>query len=99
MKKTLFIIILLFVISFFVDIPNYVELNDLAIIDKVTCKNEIVFLREIIPIKDDTGISYKYKKYKITISDKNNITTELENKLDKNIYFKNIIIIKNLTNC
>ena len=81
MKKTLFIIILLFSISLFIHIPDYIELNDLIIIDKISidCNDKTIKYREVIPYKDNNSISYKYKNYKYSFDNidkffnKNNI--------------------------
>ncbi len=46
--------------------PPYVELNDLAIIQGVgvSCGDELnLYLKEIIPIKGDSGIKYQYEYY------------------------------------
>ena len=99
MKKTLFIIIFLFIISLFIDIPDYVELNNLVIVDEVYCKDNNIYIKEIIPIKDNNGISYKYKKYKIKLNDKENILKDIETSINKKAHFKDKDIIKNLTNC
>ena len=63
MNKTIFIIILLFIISLFIHIPNYLELNDLIIIDKIDidCQNKTINYKEVIPYKDNNSINYKYK--------------------------------------
>ena len=66
MKKYLLMFLLIFILSFFIKIPKYVELNEIKIIKniEVNCINNYsVLLVEIIPIKKDNGISYKYKKY------------------------------------
>ena len=49
MKKTIFIIILLFIISIFTHIPDYLELNNLIIIDKINidCKTKTIKYNEI----------------------------------------------------
>lgn len=83
----------------FIDIPDYVELNNLVIVDDVYCKDNNIYIKEIIPIKDDSGISYKYKKYKIKLNNKDNILKDIESNINKKVYFKNKNIIKNLTNC
>jgi len=66
MKKLL--IIMLLIPTFFIKIPDYVELNNLIIIDTIIVKedkNHIkLYLKEIIPTKSDQGITYKYKYYK-----------------------------------
>ena len=93
MKKTIIIITLLFTISLFIRIPNYLELNNLIIIDKINidCKNKTINYSEVIPYKDNNTINYKYKEY-----------TYKYNTIDeffkmKNIYYKKAKINKN--NC
>ena len=72
MKKYLFLTILLLPLLFF-KIPKYVELNNLIIIDSIgiDCKNNNIYYREIIPIKDDDGIEKKYKIYKSNMNGHN----------------------------
>lgn len=84
MKKTIFIIILLFIISLFVHIPNYLELNDLIIIDKIDidCKNKTINYNEVIPYKDNNGIDYKYKEHSYKYENINEFFNM------KNIYYK-----------
>ena len=84
MKRTLIIIILLFIISLFVHVPKYIELNDLIIIDKINinCSNKTIIYREIIPYKDNNSISYKYKNYKYSYNEVNKFFNK------KNIYYQ-----------
>ena len=93
MKKTIIIIILLFIISLFIHIPNYIELNNLIIIDKINidCKNKTINYSEVIPYKDNNTINYKYKEYTYKY---NNIDEFFKM---KNIYYKKAKINKN--NC
>ena len=93
MKKTLFIIIILFIISMFINIPQYIELNDLIIIDKISynCRNKIIKYREVIPYKDNNSINYKYKNYNYKYDN----IYEFFNK--NNIYYKSAKI--KLENC
>lgn len=100
MKKfTLSIIIIILFLIFFIKIPKYRELNNLIIVDKIyiTCNNNYtIYLREIIPIKEDNGITYEYKIYK---GNNNNLSTALKNikRTNKNIYLNKV---KNITtNC
>ena len=95
MKKTLFIIIILFIISSFINIPKYIELNDLVIIDKIyiDCNNKIIKYREIIPYKDNNSINYKYKNYTY----KYNEIHDFINK--KNLYYNKNKIKLNLNTC
>ena len=91
MKKTIIIIILLFIISIFIHIPKYLELNNLIIIDKINidCKNKTIKYNEIIPYKDNSTINYKYEEHTFIYNDIN----EFFNK--KNIYYKKAKIEKN----
>ena len=84
MKKTIFIIILLFIISLFIHIPNYLELNDLIIIDKIDidCENKTINYNEVIPYKDNNSIDYKYKEYSYKYKNINEFFNI------KNIYYK-----------
>ena len=67
MKKILLITIIILELLI-IDIPNYVELNNLAIIEEITIiKTKDTYkieLKEIIPLKKDQGINYNYKYYK-----------------------------------
>lgn len=66
MKKVV-IVLLVLIGAYLCKIPEYKELNDLAIIDGIGVyydgDNYNVYLREIIPIKSDQGIDYEYKYY------------------------------------
>ena len=64
--KSLIVIFLLLLPVVIFGNPDYVELNDLAIIRGigVSCQEEVsLYLQEIIPIKGDSGISYDYEYY------------------------------------
>lgn len=74
MKNTIILFVILFILSLFVKLPKYRELNYLKIIDKVTFYCDYISLREVIPTKDDNGIEYNYKYYK-------------EKKVNKSIYY------------
>lgn len=64
MKKYILIIIIL-LLSLFIKVPNYRELNDLKIIKSIDCDKDYYYLEEIIPIKDDNGIEYDKKIHKV----------------------------------
>ena len=90
MKKNILIIISVILISLIFNIPNYRELNNIHIIEGIgiNCINDkqIVYLKEIIPEKDDSGIEYKYRYY------------TYHNKINNNkIYLKGTRYI--ITNC
>ena len=55
-------LIILFILVVF-KIPEYRELNSIKIIESIgyDCLNDKVYLKDIIPEKDDSGIEYKYK--------------------------------------
>ena len=68
MKKRFLILLFLISMSIFFKIPEYVELNNLAIIEGVGVSynnnHYTIYLKEVIPTKDDLGINYKYNYYK-----------------------------------
>lgn len=98
---TLLILILITLLS--LKIPPYIELNDLVIIETIIIKkdNNIynVYLKEIIPKKDNNSIIYEYKYYD---SKNNNIIKAIESiqtKTDKKIYIsKTKTLITNISN-
>ena len=90
MKKNILIIISVILISLIFNIPKYRELNNIHIIEGIgiNCINDkqIVYLKEIISEKDDSGIEYKYRYY------------TYHNKINNNkIYLKGTKYI--ITNC
>ena len=91
MKKILLITIIILELLI-IDIPNYVELNDLAIIEEITIiKTKDTYkieLKEIIPIKKDQGINYNYKYYKEQSTTLENTLTKIKNKTKKKLYLK-----------
>lgn len=60
MKKYLILIIILIIISLFIKIPKYRELNSIKIIDKIYVYCDYYKLREILLDKDDYNYEYKY---------------------------------------
>ena len=60
MKKYLILIIILIIISLFIKIPKYRELNNIKIIDKIYVYCDYYKLREILLDKDDYNYEYKY---------------------------------------
>ena len=97
MKKYLIVFILILIL-FIIDIPEYVELNNLIIVDSIgiSCNNEVnLYVKEIIPIRDDNGIEYDYKIYKST---GNNLDISYKNFVkNRNVFTKDIKKI--YTNC
>lgn len=75
MKKI--IIIAIIIIGYFF-VPDYNELNNIILIDKITIKHKDnkynVILREKYLTKEESNLKYKYKYYYDTIENINNIT-------------------------
>ena len=67
MKKILIIALIVFG-AFIFKIPEYRELNNIAIIEGIAIDydgyNYTVYLKEVIPVNSDRGIDYEYKYYK-----------------------------------
>ena len=92
MKKYLFLLLLLIPLLF-IKIPEYNELNNLAIIDRIyiSCNNNYnVKLREIIPIKDNNGIKYEYKYYKGNGNNIYSIIKNIDEKTKKKLFYKHV---------
>lgn len=91
MKKILIIIIVI-ILGIFIKIPEYEELNNLAIIGGVAVsyndKNYTVYLKEIIPIKDEQGINYEYEYYKGEGKTIDNALKQIYKNSKKKIYLK-----------
>lgn len=103
MKKILIIILL--IPTLFIKIPEYVELNNLIIIDTIIIQEENnhikIYLKEIIPTKSNQGITYKYKYYQEEGNDIKNIISKIKKNTNKKIYLqkaKKLITNKKNTN-
>ena len=64
MKKTIILTIILIILSLFIKIPKYNEINNIKIIDKVYKYCDSYKLREVLLDKDDYNYEYKYYKEK-----------------------------------
>ena len=88
------IIILILLLSISLMIPKYTELNHLIIIDGIGIgkENDIytIYLREIIPIKDNNSIKYEYKYYKEKDNDINKAINKINDKTNKKLYLDKI---------
>ena len=88
------IIILILLLSISLMIPKYTELNHLIIIDGIGIEKEnniyTIYLREIIPIKDNNSIKYEYKYYKEKDNDINKEINKINDKTNKKIYLEKI---------
>lgn len=96
MKKVL-VVILIVVGAIVIKIPEYVELNDLAIIESmgVSYKNAIynVYLKEVIPKKDENGINYEYKYYESQAEDIDDAIDKMQQKMKKKLYLKKVKLL------
>lgn len=101
MIKKLIVFSILVIISLFLPIPNYVELNDLAIIYGVgvSCENEEVnlYLKEVIPVKAEQGIEYQYHYYQSSGKDIELSYAKIDSKIKKKLYLKKTKFL--VTNC
>ena len=88
------IIILILLLSISLMIPKYTELNHLIIIDGIGIEKEnniyTIYLREIIPIKDNNSIKYEYKYYKEKDNDINKAINKINDKTNKKLYLEKI---------
>ena len=88
------IIILILLLSISLMIPKYTELNHLIIIDGIGIEKEndiyTIYLREIIPIKDNNSIKYEYKYYKEKDNDINKAINKIKDKTNKKLYLDKI---------
>lgn len=91
MKKGLVILAVLLA-SWILPIPGYEELNNLAIIEGIgiSFENEkyTVWLKEIIPVKEEQGINYHYKFYEGTATSVEKAMKKIEKNTRKKLYLK-----------
>lgn len=99
--KTIGVLILLILPVFIFKVPEYVELNDLAIIRGVglSCQEEKVTLtlKEIIPIKGENGITYQYEYYQGESRDISGSYRKILDKTKKKLYLPKVKFL--VTNC
>lgn len=91
--KSIIVIFILLLPIIILGNPEYVELNDLAIIRGVgvSCQEEVsLYLQEIIPIKGDSGISYDYEYYQADGKKLENAYQKLEEKTKKKLYLSKV---------
>lgn len=90
MKKRFLILLFLISMSIFFKIPEYVELNNLAIIEGIGVSynnnHYTIYLKEVIPTKDDLGINYKYNYYKEDGKTIKTTLKKLQKKTKKKLY-------------
>ena len=101
MKRIIYILLISsFILSFFIK-DKYVELNNLVIVEGIGLEcidNEYsIHLKEVIPIKDDSGIEYEYKYYNVKSDDIEKSYDLFDEKISKKIYYNGTKYI--ITNC
>lgn len=82
MKKYILTIVLI-ILSCFIKVPKYKELNHLKIIDKIVIDCDEIILREVVPKRDDSGIEYEYKYHRVDNINKNKFYIEKSKVIDK----------------
>ena len=91
MKKYLILLVIIIIIGLFIKIPIYNDLNNIIVIDKVNIKcidgKYHITLREIKPIKEDNGLSYKYKYHNEIINNLNELQKLNQKKYHNNLYY------------
>ena len=88
------LIIFLLIPLLFIKIPPYIELNNLAIIEEIGIKknkeNYTLYLKEIIPIKEDNSIKYEYKYYESTNKNISSCLKDINKTTKKTIYLNKV---------
>lgn len=88
------LIIFLLIPLLFINIPPYIELNNLAIIEEIGIKknkeNYTLYLKEIIPIKEDNSIKYEYKYYESTNKNISSCLKDINKTTKKTIYLNKV---------
>ena len=92
--KKLFLLLLILLGAFIFKIPEYVELNNLAIIEAigVELSNDkyTIYLKEVIPKKDENGIKYEYKYYKSSDLNLEDAYKKLSDTTKKKLYYNDV---------
>ena len=87
MKKIIVLVVLIIMFGFIIKIPEYHELNDLAIIQGVGVeyKNHsyTIYMKEVIPVRSDMGIDYEFKYYEGESSDLEKAIERVQDKTKK----------------
>lgn len=100
--KKIFLTLIIILELLIIKIPEYNELNNIAIIEEITVikqnnKYHITF-KEIIPIKENNSLTYKYKEHKIKTNDLTKSLEEISKTTKKKLYLsKTKSLTTNLT--
>lgn len=94
MKKIIALVVLIITFGFIIKIPEYHELNDLAIIQGVGVEYEnnsyTVYMKEVIPVRSDMGIDYEFKYYEGESSDLEKAVERVQDKTKKKLYYNKV---------
>lgn len=92
--KRIILILLIILELFIIKIPKYEELNNLVIIKEIAVEYSkdkyTIYLKEIIPIKANQGINYKYKIYKETSTSIKKAYNKIISKTKKKLYLNKV---------
>ena len=100
--KKIFLTLIIILELLIIKIPEYNELNNIAIIEEISVikqnnKYHITF-KEIIPIKENNSLTYKYKEHKIKTNDLTKSLDEISKTTKKKLYLsKTKSLTTNLT--
>jgi hypothetical protein len=98
--KRIILIIIVFIGLIFIKIPKYIELNNLIIVEGIglECRDEYtLYIKEVIPIKSDNGITYKYKIYENKSNEIDKLFDDIIDNSNKLIFYRDAKYI--ITNC
>ena len=92
--KRIILILLIILELFIIKIPKYEELNNLVIIKEIAVEYNkdkyTIYLKEIIRIKANQGINYKYKIYKETSTSIKKAYNKIVSKTKKKLYLNKV---------
>lgn len=100
--KKIFLTLIIILELLIIKIPEYNELNNIAIIEEISVikqnnKYHITF-KEVIPIKENNSLTYKYKEHKIKTNDLTKSLDEISKTTKKRLYLsKTKSLTTNLT--
>ena len=100
--KKIFLTLIIILELLIIKIPEYNELNNIAIIEEISVIKQnnkyYITFKEIIPIKENNSLTYKYKEHKIKTNDLTKSLDEISKTTKKKLYLsKTKSLTTNLT--
>lgn len=100
--KKIFLTLIIILEILIIKIPEYNELNNIAIIEEISVIKQnnkyYITFKEIIPIKENNSLTYKYKEHKIKTNDLTKSLDEISKTTKKKLYLsKTKSLTTNLT--